>query len=114
MRWAGKAAPFTPPPSGVSRSWQGAHHSLRGESMVGPGRRIKDTRARVALMQAAVVSIAVAFAGQARAVDQEIGAETQPPAVPQDIAATPLVPFDVGFGVSVSTEYASRGITNSG
>ncbi|MDQ6436576.1 TorF family putative porin [Mesorhizobium sp. LHD-90] len=63
------------------------------------------------LRQAAVVSIAIFLTGRADAIEQDIGPDSPPQ--PQEIVATPLVPFNVGFGIALSTEYASRGITNS-
>ena len=82
--------------------------------MFGLSRILRVADLNPVFVQAAVVSIAISLATEARAIEQEIGPQTPPPAVPQDIAATPLVPFDVSFGISLATEYASRGITNSG
>ncbi|WP_419694553.1 TorF family putative porin [Mesorhizobium muleiense] len=52
----------------------------------------------------------ILLSANTQAVEQEI-APTAPP--PPPLAATPGVPFDVAFGIALTTDYVSRGITNS-
>ena len=39
--------------------------------------------------------------------------EISPPSETQPLATTPGVPFDIAFGVALTSDYVSRGITNS-
>ena len=62
------------------------------------------------LLQSMVVVSVVLLSASAQAAEQEI-APTAPP--PPPLAATPGVPFDIAFGIAFTTDYVSRGITNS-
>jgi len=62
-------------------------------------------------IHAAVVAAAVLIAGRAYAHDEGLGPDIPP--APMPIAATPQVPFNVSFGAAFTTDYVSRGITNS-
>ncbi len=62
------------------------------------------------------VAIATSFClalslGDALALDQQI--EPTAPPETQPLAATPGIPFDIAFGIAFTTDYVSRGITNS-
>jgi uncharacterized protein (TIGR02001 family) len=61
---------------------------------------------------AVVTVVACLAAGSAGAVEPEY--EPIPSAPPVDLAAPTEWPFDVSFGVSATSNYVSRGITNSG
>lgn len=67
------------------------------------------TSIAIASMQAMVVAVAVSLpVAVAVAGEQEIE-----PSDVQPLVATPGVPFDVAFGVALTSDYVSRGITNS-
>jgi uncharacterized protein (TIGR02001 family) len=57
-----------------------------------------------------VLSLAASMTG-ATAGERKI--EPDVPPVHEPLAATPGVPFDIAFGVAVTNDYISRGITNS-
>jgi uncharacterized protein (TIGR02001 family) len=61
---------------------------------------------RVAVLGSTALAAGVAVAGE---YDQTIA----PVAPGQVLLATPGVPFDLAFGVAVTSDYVSRGITNS-
>ena len=61
-------------------------------------------------MQAMVAGLLLLIVVSAEAGERD-SADAAPPVMP--LAATPGVPFDVGFGVAVTNDYVSRGITNS-
>ena len=63
----------------------------------------------VFLQSMIAVSVALLSAGT-QAAEQEIAPSAPPP---PPLAATPGVPFDVAFGIALTTDYVSRGITNS-
>ena len=61
-----------------------------------------------ALTRSAVAISVMLLSGSTQAGEQEIAPTSPPP-----LAATPGVPFDIGFGVALTSDYVSRGITNS-
>ena len=81
------------------------------------------TLGRAALRHAMVATMAVPVAmhlliGSAAAIDQEIAPEpfSGPPAAtvePTTTLPTPKWPFDFAFGAALTSDYISRGITNS-
>jgi uncharacterized protein (TIGR02001 family) len=65
---------------------------------------------------ALLISI-LSLINSAAAIEQELGPTTPPsaPPAPEEISKlpTPTWPFDFAFGVALTTDYVSRGITNS-
>jgi uncharacterized protein (TIGR02001 family) len=65
---------------------------------------------RSVAIPASVAALSCLLAGSALAIEQDVapsGETTEP------LAATPGVPFDVAFGIALTSDYVSRGITNS-
>lgn len=78
--------------------------------MYNPNRRLTRPIAAALLRVAPVVSFGFAV-GSAAADDLAI----EPPAPPriQPVATTPAAPFDVFFNIALTSDYVSRGMTNS-
>lgn len=76
------------------------------------GRSFSRAVLATALMQSmAVVSVLLLSSG-ARAGDQD--QDIAPPADSDELlATTPGIPFDIAFGIALTSDYVSRGITNS-
>ena len=71
---------------------------------------LRSSTAKVS-MQAMVV--ALLFSDSRKAPRREQDSSDSSAATVLPLAATPGVPFDVAFGVAFTTDYVSRGITNS-
>jgi uncharacterized protein (TIGR02001 family) len=60
----------------------------------------------------------LSLTGAAGAIEQQLGPSIPGPAVaapaaPEEVLPTPTWPFDFAFGAALTTDYVSRGITNS-
>jgi uncharacterized protein (TIGR02001 family) len=63
----------------------------------------------------AILIATFSLTGAAAAIEQELGPSIPGPAAtaPAEVLPTPTWPFDFAFGAALTTDYVSRGITNS-